>query len=60
VIRNVLYAFGHGRLGLTQVATTTDLVCELAVAQAPSLDLAAFSAARFGVLKETKYRRPTS
>jgi D-amino-acid dehydrogenase len=48
VIRNVLYAFGNGHLGLSQAEATAALACELAMAQAPSLDLAALSAARFG------------
>jgi D-amino-acid dehydrogenase len=48
VTRSVLYAFGNGHQGLTQAAATAALVCELAMAQAPSLDLAAFSAVRFG------------
>jgi len=45
----VLYAFGHGHLGLTQAAATAELVYELAMAQTPSVDVAAFSAARFGI-----------
>jgi len=45
----VLVALGHGHLGLMQAAATAELVCELAMAQTPSLHLAAFSAARFGI-----------
>jgi D-amino-acid dehydrogenase len=44
---NVLYAFGHGHLGLTQAPTTGRIVCDL-IAQRPlSIDLAPYSIARF-------------
>lgn len=43
----VIYAFGHGHLGLTQSAATAELVAELVEARAPSLALEAFSARRF-------------
>jgi len=43
----VLYAFGHGHLGLTQAPATAELVAALALGQAPAIDLAPFSAARF-------------
>lgn len=43
----VLYAFGHGHLGLTQSAATAELVAELAAGRTPSLALKPFSAARF-------------
>lgn len=43
----ILYAFGHGHLGLTQAAATAELVAALADGQPPGLDLAAFSAQRF-------------
>ncbi|WP_180898976.1 NAD(P)/FAD-dependent oxidoreductase [Martelella soudanensis] len=36
---NVLYAFGHGHLGLTQSAATGRLIAELAAQQKPSADL---------------------
>jgi D-amino-acid dehydrogenase len=45
--RNILYAFGHGHLGLTQSAATGKLVAELAAGAAPSLDLTPFSPQRF-------------
>ena len=44
----VIYAFGHGHLGLTQAAATATLVAQLAAGHAPSIDLAPFSPARFG------------
>ena len=43
----VIYAFGHGHLGLTQSAATAELVCSLMAGAAPALDLAPFSPARF-------------
>lgn len=43
----VLYAFGHGHLGLTQSAATAELACELLSGAQPALDLQPFSAARF-------------
>ncbi len=43
----VLYAFGHGHLGLTQSAATAELVAALAAGRAPGIDLTPFSAARF-------------
>jgi D-amino-acid dehydrogenase len=45
---NVVYAFGHGHLGLTQSAGTARLVAELLTGQTPAIDLASFSPARFG------------
>lgn len=44
---NVIYAFGHGHLGLTQAATTGRLVCDLIYQRAPVIDLAPYSARRF-------------
>lgn len=43
----VVYAFGHGHLGLTQSAATACLVGELLTGLPPSIDLTALSAARF-------------
>lgn len=45
--RNVVYAFGHGHVGLTQSAATARLVAELVGGQAPSIDIDAFSPSRF-------------
>lgn len=43
----VLYAFGHGHVGLASGPTTGQLVAELAGGQATSLDLAPYSPQRF-------------
>ncbi|TPK97310.1 FAD-binding oxidoreductase [Mesorhizobium sp. B2-4-12] len=45
--RSVVYAFGHGHLGLTQAAATGRLIRELVLGQTPSVDLAPFSPQRF-------------
>lgn len=45
--RNVIYAFGHGHLGLTQSAATARLVTDLVLDRLPPLSLAPFSARRF-------------
>ena len=43
----VIYAFGHGHLGLTQSAATAELVRALILSEKPPVDLAPFSAKRF-------------
>lgn len=43
----VIYAFGHGHLGLTQAPATAELVALLAEGKPAGLDLAPFSASRF-------------
>ncbi|WP_266065035.1 NAD(P)/FAD-dependent oxidoreductase [Brucella intermedia] len=43
----VIYAFGHGHLGLTQAAGTARLVADLLTGQAPAIDIASFSPQRF-------------
>jgi D-amino-acid dehydrogenase len=43
----VLYAFGHGHLGLTQAAATAELVATLASGKPLAIDLAPFRAQRF-------------
>ncbi len=43
----VLYAFGHGHLGLTQSAVTGELIAALAAGVTPELDPLAYSIARF-------------
>lgn len=45
--RSVVYAFGHGHLGLTQAAATGRLIRELVLGQTPQVDLAPFSPQRF-------------
>lgn len=44
---NVLYAFGHGHLGLTQSAATGRLIADLVSGQAPAIDLSHFRPDRF-------------
>lgn len=43
----VIYAFGHGHLGLTQSAGTADLVTDLVAGRSPQIDMRPFSASRF-------------
>ena len=43
----VVYAFGHGHLGLTQSAATGRLVAALVAGRAPPLDMSPFSPQRF-------------
>lgn len=45
--REIVYAFGHGHLGLTQSAGTARLVAELLGERPASIDLSPFSAQRF-------------
>ncbi|WP_245434956.1 FAD-dependent oxidoreductase [Mesorhizobium sp. WSM3879] len=44
---NIVYAFGHGHLGLTQAAATGRLIRDLLLGQAPPLDLTPFRPQRF-------------
>lgn len=44
---NIIYAFGHGHLGLTQSAATARLVRDLVMDEKPVLDLMPFSPQRF-------------
>ncbi|MCO6060436.1 FAD-dependent oxidoreductase [Pseudomonas sp. MOB-449] len=44
---NVLYAFGHGHLGLTQAATTGRLVSDIAFGIKPPIDTTPYSIERF-------------
>lgn len=44
----VLYAFGHGHLGLTQSAVTGRIVADLVAGRDPRIDLAPYRIARFG------------
>ncbi|MFS8123685.1 FAD-binding oxidoreductase [Rhizobium sp. BR 250] len=43
----VVYAFGHGHLGLTQSAGTARIVADLLTGQRPAIDTRAFSPQRF-------------
>jgi D-amino-acid dehydrogenase len=44
---NVIYAFGHGHLGLTLAATTASLVADLAMQRPSTLDLSPYRVERF-------------
>jgi D-amino-acid dehydrogenase len=44
---NVIYAFGHGHLGLTQAATTGKLVADLVASRRDTIDLRPYSINRF-------------
>jgi D-amino-acid dehydrogenase len=44
---NVVYAFGHGHLGLTQSAGTARLLADLLTDTSPAIDLTPFSPQRF-------------
>ena len=44
---NVVYAFGHGHLGLTQSAGTARLVADLVAGHPPAIDIVSFSPQRF-------------
>ncbi|MFP5479277.1 MAG: NAD(P)/FAD-dependent oxidoreductase [Alphaproteobacteria bacterium] len=45
--RRVIYAFGHGHLGLTQATATARLVADLVTGAPPAIDLIPFSPQRF-------------
>ena len=45
--KSVIYAFGHGHLGLTQAATTGALVADLLVNRIPRTPLDEYSIGRF-------------
>ena len=45
---DVICAFGHGHLGLTQSAGTGEIVADLLTDRAPPVDLAPFAPGRFG------------
>ena len=44
---DVIYAFGHGHVGMTAAPMTGKVVADLVVGRPPSIDIAPFSAARF-------------
>ena len=45
--RRIIYAFGHGHLGMTQSQITASLVADLVAGRPSAFDLAPFSAQRF-------------
>ena len=55
---NIIYAFGHGHLGLTQGPTTGKIVGDLLLGRRPPIDLAPFSVARFSLKKGSFYDSP--
>jgi D-amino-acid dehydrogenase len=46
--RNVIYAFGHGHVGMTSAPMTGRIVADLIGGRPPSIDIAPFAAGRFG------------
>jgi D-amino-acid dehydrogenase len=53
----VVYAFGHGHLGLTQAAATARLVADIVAGRPPPLDLIPFRPQRFGSTASVKPRK---
>jgi D-amino-acid dehydrogenase len=45
---DVVYAFGHGHVGMTAAPMTGRLVADLVAGRAPAIDIAPFAAGRFG------------
>ncbi len=45
---NVLYAFGHAHLGLTEAPITSEIICAIATDKTPPVDVAPFRVERFG------------
>jgi D-amino-acid dehydrogenase len=43
----IIYAFGHGHLGLTQCAATARLVTDMVLKRTPAVPLEPFAASRF-------------
>jgi D-amino-acid dehydrogenase len=44
---DVVYAFGHGHVGMTSAPMTGKIVADLVAGRPPSIDIAAFAASRF-------------
>jgi D-amino-acid dehydrogenase len=47
VHRSVIFAFGHGHLGLTGAATTGKIIADLIAERPPEIDITPFRAERF-------------
>ena len=45
---DIIYAFGHGHVGMTAAPMTGRIVADLVAGRPPSIDIAAFAASRFG------------
>jgi D-amino-acid dehydrogenase len=56
----VIYAFGHGHLGLTQAAATARLVADIMSGRPPPLDLVPFRPQRFGSARTKRGHHGTS
>ena len=54
VDERVVYAFGHGHLGLTQAAATARLVADILSGRPPPLDLTPFCPQRFASARMTR------
>ena len=52
----VIYAFGHGHLGLTQSAATARLVADILAGRPPPLDLLPLRPQRFGSVRSQRRR----
>ncbi|WP_102959431.1 NAD(P)/FAD-dependent oxidoreductase [Mangrovicella endophytica] len=50
--REVVYAFGHGHVGIAGAAQTGRIVADLLAGRSPSIDITAFSPARFGAASQ--------
>src|SRR5437762_1762248 len=46
--REVIYAFGHGHVGMTAAPVTGKVVADLVAGRPPSIDIAPFAVGRFG------------
>ena len=44
---DVVYAFGHGHVGMTAAPMTGKIVADLVAGRAPPIDIAGFAAGRF-------------
>jgi glycine/D-amino acid oxidase-like deaminating enzyme len=44
---DVIYAFGHGHVGMTSAPMTGKIVADLVAGRPPSIDIAPFAAGRF-------------
>jgi D-amino-acid dehydrogenase len=45
---DVIYAFGHGHVGMTAAPMTGKIVADLVARRRPAIEIAPFAAARFG------------
>jgi D-amino-acid dehydrogenase len=45
--RDVVYAFGHGHVGMTSAPMTGRIVADLIAGRPPAIDIAPFAADRF-------------